>query len=148
MAQLQASGSKQGIFHKSGPPDLSSVSEDMSNLTRRLRILEEGFTNMRRALQVTEENMLAKNKIFSTEIRALTSDINEVKNEINEVREKIVEVVRELEETAKREEVKILEKYINFWNPINFVTHNEVESIIRGILKKNDEKEQKGSPNK
>ena len=144
MAQLEVGEQpKQGIFHKSSPPDLSSFSNDIGNLTRRLRILEEGFTNIRRSLQVTEQNMLAKNKVFATEIRTLTSDINDIKNEINEVKEKVVEIVRELEETAKREEVKVLEKYINFWNPVNFVTHNEVDAIVNEILKKSAEKELK-----
>ncbi len=154
MAQLQADQQPRqgmgGIFHKAAQQqDLSSFSEDIGNLTRRLRVLEEGFTSIRRALQVTEQNMLAKNKVFATEIRALTSDINDVKKEISEVKEKIVEIVKELEGVAKREEVKVLEKYINYWNPIKFVTQNEVEAIIVEILKKNSEKGQKiGSSNK
>ncbi len=148
MAQLQADQQPkqgiQGMFRKAPQQqDLSSFSEDIGNLTRRLRVLEEGFTNIRRSLQVTEQNMLGKNKVFATEIRTLTSDINDVKKEINEVKEKIVEIVRELEETAKREEVKVLEKYINYWNPIKFVTQNEVEAIVSEILKKNSEKGQK-----
>ena len=82
------------------------------------------------------------------EIRTLTSDINDVKKEINEVKEKIVEIVRELEETAKREEVKVLEKYINYWNLIKFVTQNEVESIVSEIIKKKFRKRAKNSQSK
>ena len=150
MAQLQADQQPkqgmQGMFHKAAPQqDLGSFSEDIGNLTRRLRVLEEGFTNIRRSLQVTEQNMLGKNKVFATEIRTLTSDINDVKKEINEVKEKIVEIVRELEGAAKREEVKVLEKYINYWNPIKFVSQNEVEEIVKEVIKKiksEDEKKQ------
>ena len=114
--------------------------EDIGNLSRRLRLLEESFTNIRRALQVTEQNMLGKNKVFATEIRTLTSDIGDIKQEIAEIKEKIIEVVKELKESAKRDEVKVLEKYINFWNPVKFVTQNEVEDIVKQILKKNKEK--------
>ena len=47
-----------------------------------------------------------------------------------------MELVREMEEAATRDEVKILEKYINFWNPVKFVTQNEVEALVKEIIKK------------
>ena len=128
---------RPGLFHKAPlQPDLSAFSEDIANLSRRLRILEEGFTNMRRALQVTEQNMLSKNKLFSTDIRALTSDISDIKKDIADVKEKILDLVKELQEVAKKDDVKVLEKYINYWNPVKFVTQNEVEDIIKEIIKK------------
>ena len=127
----------KGLFHsqKSAMPDMSSFREDISNVSRRLRIVEEGFTNLRRALQVTEQNMLAKHKIFSTEIRTVMSDISDIKKDINDVKEKMLEFVKELKESAKREEVKVLEKYINLWNPVKFVTQNEVEQIVKEMLR-------------
>jgi len=138
MPQLQGQEPTQqsGLFHKKGPaqPDMSAFTEDIGNLGRRLKILEESITNIRRALQVTEENMLGKNKIFAMEIRTLTSDIGDIKKEISEIKEKIVEIVNELKESAKRDEVKVLEKYINFWNPVKFVTQNEVEALVKEIL--------------
>ena len=152
MAQLQGPQPAQhkGLFHKNAPaqPDFKALTEDIGNLGRRLRILEESITNIRGALQVTEQNMLGKNKVFATEIRTLTSDMGDIKTEISEIKEKILELVNELKETAKRDEVKILEKYINFWNPVKFVTQNEVESIVKEILKKNTQKTIKNNNNK
>ena len=152
MAQLQApqppdSQPKQhpDLFHRNAPkqPDFSALTDDISNLNRRLRLLEETSTNMRRALQVTEQNMLGKNKIFSTDIRTITSDISDIKKEVDEIKEKIFELVKELQEAAKRDEVKVLEKYINYWNPVKFVTQNEVEAIVKEILKKNKDNKTK-----
>ena len=126
----------KGLFHAQKTPqvDMSSFTEDIGNLTRRLRIIEEGTTNLRRAIQVTEENMLSKNKLFSTEIRTLTSEIGDLKKDINGIKEKMLEFVSELKESAKRDEVKVLEKYINLWNPVKFVTQNEVEAIVKDML--------------
>ena len=146
MAQLQAPPQPQapqpkqhtGLFHRNAPaqPDFKALTEDISNLSRRLRLLEESFTNIRRTLQVTEQNMLGKNKVFATDIRTLTSDIGNIKTEIAEIKEKIFDLVKELKETAKRDEVKVLEKYINFWNPVKFVTQNEVEAIVKEMIQK------------
>ena len=128
-----------GMFkHKEQPaaPNFNDVKGDISSLERRLRSLEEGFTNMRRTIQVAEHNMVSKNKIFTTEIRTLTSEIDEVKKEIADIKEKVLIILKDLESAAKITEVKVLEKYINLWNPIKFVTQNEVERIIDEKLKK------------
>src|SRR3989344_3684429 len=117
-------------------PDMSGMTEDVNTLSRRLRLLEEGFTNLRRFFQVTEENMIAKNKHVSAEIKTLTSDINEIRKEIQELKDKLLLVIRELQTVARKEEVKVLEKYINLWNPIKFVTQNEIEQIINEVLEK------------
>ena len=120
-------------------PDLSGMTTDINTLSRRLRLLEEGFTNLRRFFQVTEENMIAKNKHFSAEIKTITSDIMEIRKEVQELRDKFLLVIRELQTLARKEEVKVLEKYINLWNPIKFVTQNEVEQIINEIIEKKSE---------
>ena len=117
-------------------PDLSGVTGDINTLSRRLRLLEEGFTNLRRFFQVTEENMIAKNKHFNAEIKTLTSDITEIRKENQELKDKLILVIRELQTVARKEEVKVLEKYINLWNPIKFVTQNEIEQIINEVLGK------------
>ncbi len=126
-----------GLFkHKEQPmPDLSGMKLQINNTERRLRVLEEGFTNIRRSLQVTEQNMITRNKEFNTEIKALNSEFHELKKEIAQIKEKVLDLIRELESAAKIDEVKVLEKYINMWNPVKFVTQNEVERIIEEKLR-------------
>ena len=81
--------------------------------------------------------MMSKNKLFSAEIKTINSDIMEIKKEVHETKDKLILVIRELQTVARREDVKVLEKYINLWNPIKFVSQNEVEQIINEILEKN-----------
>jgi DNA repair exonuclease SbcCD ATPase subunit len=131
-------GGMGSVFkHKVPPPshELSEMKDDINSVERRLKVLEESFTNIRRSLQVAEQNMLSKNKIFSTEIRTLTSEIDDIKKEISDIKEKIMMLIKELGNTAKINDVKILEKYINLWDPIKFATRNEVERIIDEKLK-------------
>ena len=118
-------------------PDLSTITADVNTVSRRLRLLEESFTNMRRALQVTEQNMLEKHKNFAAEIKTINSEISDIRNEIADVKDKILMLIQELKTSAKRDEVKVLEKYINLWNPVKFVTQNEVEAIVRDMMEKN-----------
>jgi len=117
-------------------PDMSGITTDMNTLSRRLKLLEEGFTNLRRTFQVTEENIMAKNKHYSAEIKTVTSDITEIRKEIQELKDKIILIIREMQTVARKEEVKVLEKYINLWNPIRFVSQNEVEQIVNEVLQR------------
>ena len=93
---------KQGVlkFGREQQPqeigDVSNVTSDINTLSRRLRLLEEGFTNLRRFFQVTEENVIAKNKHYSAEIKTIVSDVNEIRKELQELREKLMLVIREL----------------------------------------------------
>ena len=131
---------KQGILGFGKPeqqgPDLGSVTADINTLNRRLRLLEEGFSNLRRFFQATEENIIAKNKHYSAEIKTVSSDISDIRKEMQEAREKISLVIKELQTVARKEEVKVLEKYINLWNPVKFVSQNEIEGIIGEVLDK------------
>src|SRR3989338_484167 len=67
-----------GRGQKQEMPDFSGITSDVNSLSRRIRLLEEGSTNLRRFLQITEENMIAKNKHYSAEIKTINSDIIEV----------------------------------------------------------------------
>jgi len=131
-------GKGEGIFTRKEltPPDIDSRME-LVNLDRRLKMLEEGFTNIRRRFQVTEENMLSKNKHLSTEIKTMTSEMNELRKEIFELKDKLLLMIKELQECAKKEDVRVLEKYINMWNPVNFVTKNDVDDIVKSALRNN-----------
>lgn len=127
---------KKHIFGQKEEKDFSAVNQDINNMSRRLRLLEESFTNIRRTLQVTEENMLQKNKNFAVEIKTINSEIREIRNEIADINDKLLMIAQELKSAAKYDEVKILEKYINLWNPVKFVTQNEVMEIVNEALNK------------
>jgi hypothetical protein len=103
-------------------------------ISRRLRIIEEQYTNIRRKIQVTDQNMLSYQKKNITEIKAVNLEINELRHLIDDMQNNILLVIKELRLCAKKEEVNVLQKYINLWEPVNFVTRNEVEKIIQEIL--------------
>ena len=138
---------KKGILGFGKPeqqaPDLSNVTNDINSLSRRLRLIEEGSTNLRRFLQVTEDNIIARNKHYSAELKTINSDITEIRKEIQELRDKLILVIKELQFVARKDEVKVLEKYINLWNPIKFVSQNEIEGIINDVLDKREREKDK-----
>ena len=128
---------KGSLFsHKQIPPMEGLTPNQLNELIRRLKILEERYTNLQTRSQLTEQNMLSRNRSFATEIKTIISDIHEIKREVEEIKNRILMIIKELQASARKEELKILERYVNMWEPVKFVTHNEVEEVVKEILAK------------
>ncbi len=109
---------------------VSDLAGELNNLSRRMMVIEERYTNLRKKTQVTDQNMLTSNKKTMTEIQTMHSTLDEFKKKLDDIIEKMKIMVRELKECAKRQDVDVLQKYINIWEPINFVTRDNVVKLI------------------
>lgn len=107
------------------------------DLSRRMRVLEEQYTNVRKSMQLSEQNVIKVGKDVKSELAMLNSEISELKAEINELKDELKLIVTELKETAKKDDVQVLEKYINLWEPVKFCTQKDVEQILRRVLQQN-----------
>ena len=122
--------------HHGGPQnpgqnqEVTNVTEDHSSIGRRVKVLEERYTNLRSRFQLMEQNMLRKNKNIFTDIKTLNIEISEMKKELGEIKDNMLGLLKELEAFSKKEDVDMLRKYIDLWNPMNFVTKNDVEDIV------------------
>ena len=115
-------------------PTVSDVLNQVNVLDRRLRILESRYTDLNRKAQVTEKNMLNERKIVTGEIRSMDSDILDLKRQINDLKNKVEMIISELKTAARKEDLEAIRKYVELWEPVNFVTRNEVENIINEKL--------------
>ena len=75
--------------------------------------------------------MVEHYKSLNIEVKTINEDIKEVKESVESLKNTMKDVVKELKLFAKKEQVKILEKYINMWNPLNVVTEEEVIELIK-----------------
>ena len=116
-----------------GPP---SGGSQITELGRRLRTLEGRYTDLQAKTQVIEQNMIASHKRLLNEIKATDSDIREIKKDLQEIKERLLSFIEELQTCAKKEEVKVLQKYVHLWEPMNFITRNEFEDLFKEHLKK------------
>jgi hypothetical protein len=122
---------------KKGQNDISAeeILGGIRDLSRRIRVIEERYGNIRKSIQVNEQNVLADSRKNSTEIKNISGDILEVKKSIRDIGEELGQIIKELKTSVKKEEVKVLERYINLWQPMNYVTYAEMEKKIKSIVK-------------
>ncbi len=107
---------------------------EFTNLISRLRLIEERQSNMQRKIHLMEQGMLNNNKEFKTEIKLLQEDFLEVKKKVKDFEETLKKISKTLENLATREEVKIIEKYVNLLDPTSFITRRELEKTINLLL--------------
>ena len=103
--------------------------KDLSNLSTKLRLLEERYANLRKKTQITDQNMLEAHSKISVEVKASNSDVDDLKHDLNNITNEIRLIVAELKETAKKEDVIIMQRYLDLWEPLNFVTRDELERM-------------------
>lgn len=109
----------------------SALSQSIGEVERRLRSIEEKYSNLERRSQVTEENMLSGNRKVKTEIKMTSEELSDLKVQVADVNEKIKAVVRELQGFARTEDVDVIRKYLNLIEPLGFVTQSEVDRIVK-----------------
>jgi len=103
----------------------------INEIIGRLRINESKISTLRERLLVTDSNMISEYKNLVQEVKNVNTDIRELKNELQNLKEIMQNVTKGLEKFASSQDVLVLEKYINMWNPLNFVTEKEVKDLIQ-----------------
>lgn len=106
------------------------IRQSVNDVERRLRVLEERYANLRKKIQITDQNMLDHQSHITKELRVATETVNNLKFQIEEIAEKMAIFNSEFASLAKKRDVKILEKYLDMWQPMNFVTRAEFNQII------------------
>jgi hypothetical protein len=133
---------RKGLFApKAAPPmpEVSGMTEQITAMAARVRIGEERFSELRKKMLVVEQNMLSNHKKAMTEVKSLQSDIMEMKRTIQAVEDKIITIIKELRLMARKEDVDVMKRYLELWDPVKFVTHDQVEKIIDEKLGKHED---------
>ena len=99
--------------------------------SERVRILESKYSYLRDRIILINENLINEYKKLNQEIKVVDSELKDMKKDIFEMKEALRHVIGEMKHFARKENFKVLEKYINVWNPFNFVTEEEVLELIK-----------------
>lgn len=128
---------KKGLFGQKpapGPgPEVSGLTEQINNLSARIRISEERFSDLRKRLDFIEQNLLSNHKKAMGDIKLLGEDVHQLKHSLTDVQDRIITVIKELRLTARKDDINVLKRYIELWDPVKFVTADQAEKIAREI---------------
>ena len=117
-----------------------SILNIIADLNSRARVLEERYNLLRERLLVVNQNMVEEYKRVQQDVKVINSDIKEIKNDIFTLKETMKHFIKEMESFARKDSIKVLEKYINMWNPLHFVTEKDVIELIKGHTREHEHK--------
>jgi len=120
--------------------DSNLLLNQISRLNRRLRLIEEQISTLREHTNLVENNITQKDKNTTEELNNFSEELHDFHNEINEVKQTMDQFINKLDRFASKEEVKVLKRYLDIWNPMNFLTKEEVEEIISKKLEERKNK--------
>ncbi|MBS3144473.1 hypothetical protein J4208_02710 [Candidatus Woesearchaeota archaeon] len=106
------------------------ITQVIVDLNNRIRTLENKYNLLGERLLVVNQNMIEEYKRLLREMKIINEDLREMRQETMLTQDAMRNMVKEMELFAKKEQVRVLEKYIDLINPMRFVTTEEVESLI------------------
>lgn len=113
------------------PAQPDPLMQGVSDLSRRLRVLEERYSVLRRKGQLTDENLLSAEKEVRDELGSLQQEVTELHRLLLDIDEKLDLFLEQVKRAAPREEVLVLRKYLELWDPVRFLTREEAERLLR-----------------
>ncbi|MCF7798932.1 hypothetical protein K9M74_03440 [Candidatus Woesearchaeota archaeon] len=132
--------------HQNKEESLQPINTKVNDIATRLKILEERYITLRRKSQLGEQNLIDTQKDHFEELQLLNESLLDVKHTIRDVTEKVSLLSDEISRFATKNEVTILQRYVEFWEPMDFVTRKEINDFLRkklGAKKSNSPRSQK-----
>ncbi|MAF99089.1 MAG: hypothetical protein CMH61_00605 [Nanoarchaeota archaeon] len=96
-----------------------------------LKGVEGKVNRLGKETETLKMNFMHKVAELTKEIKMLNNELVQVKREREALKTKMDVVIKELGMTAGKEEVMVLQKYIDLWNPMHFATQQDVERLIQ-----------------
>ena len=77
-----------------------------------------------------KNDFIKKANNLREEIKTGNDDLMELKKEQERLLQKMDIIIKELKRTAGKEEVMFLQKYLDLWSPLHFVTQQDLERMV------------------
>ncbi len=114
---------------------------DAAKMYTWLKALESKVNNLNRELSVLKEGLLKKNTDLKKDVKTLNDELLELRRSQESTLQKMDLMIKELKQTAGVEEVMVIKKYMEYWNPLNFVTQRDLQRAVDARWEQQSRKE-------
>jgi len=116
--------------HLGAPP---AKLPSLASITTRMKLAEERYSNLAKRNQITEESLLSFEHDIKAELRTLTRQTVDLRKRMNEINQKVDSILGELNSVVRKHEFAVIDRYIDMWQPMQFLTRDEAKRIIADI---------------
>jgi len=118
--------------------NLAGISSLLSDFSTRMNELEERLRILKERIILISQTMLKQSDRINKDIKSIKESLSENREEIIKIKEMAERVVDESAEFARKEELLVLEKYIKMFEPLKFMTEEDVKKIVKKIVEGKD----------
>lgn len=106
----------------------------VNEVASRLAVLEERVANLRKNSRIGEKSLISYDQDTKSSLKALHERLTGLARKVSEVHEKINVMSAEFSTIAKKHELQVLERYLDLWQPLSFMTREEAKLLIKEVL--------------
>jgi len=92
--------------------------------------LEGKLNSLVREVDLLKNELVKKNSAMGKEVRVMSDEVLELRRQHDHTVQKMELMIKELKQTAGLEEVQVIKKYLEFWNPLQFVSQRDLERAV------------------
>jgi septal ring factor EnvC (AmiA/AmiB activator) len=96
-----------------------NVLGEIAKLNRRASLIEDRLSDLGDHLDMIETNLVDKHKSATSGLSDLNNQTKDFNSQINDLKTEIMRMNAQLGNFATKQDVQVLERYINFWNPLD-----------------------------
>src|SRR3989344_4918561 len=111
------------------PPDSGNF--DAAKLYVWIKGVESKVNTLVREVDLLKNDSIKKQNDLKRQLKITGEDLLELKRAQEQARQRMDLVIKELKQTAGLEDVAVLKKYVEYWNPLVFVTQKDVERVVQ-----------------
>ena len=132
--------------HEEFKEKVDTHSKALITVVERQKDLESSVDLLGEKLELVDHNSVKNFKKIFNDMKSIRDDLRDLKTDLTSLKDYNVKITKQLKIMTTKDEVMKLEKYIDLWNPMDFMTRQEVEEmnkktinelkkIIEGFLK-------------
>ncbi|NCC70573.1 hypothetical protein EOM09_03245 [bacterium] len=109
-------------------------SKALLTVVQRAKDLESGIELLNEKIELIDHNSVKNFKKLFQELKEVKIDLRDLKSEIENLKEYDKKITKQLRLMGTKEDVQKLEKYIDLWNPMDFVTREELSQYSNKVI--------------
>jgi hypothetical protein len=117
-------------FGKKPTAPVAKQEFDSAKMFTWTKALESKINGLRREFDLVKNNSTRSGQDSKQSIQNINTELTDLQHKVSKMDEKLDLIVAELKKTAGNEELEVLKKYIEFWNPMEFVTQKDIDRIL------------------
>jgi len=117
-------------------PEEETISVLLADISTKLKDLDEKNTMLKERLSLLDQTFIKQEERATREFAFIKEELSNIRLETERLKEAVQHIISESAGFARKEELRLIERYGKMFEPVKFVKPEEVKEMIKEELKK------------